>query len=592
MALAGLTLAATAAWGQSDPFSEPFPAVLELADLDGEIGFAAPGLSENDRAGFSVATAGDVNGDGIQDFVIGAYRAGPGGVAYVVFGRNQGSGSAFPQRLDLSDLDGQRGFRMITSSAFDQVGYSVASAGDVNHDGLDDLILGDPAGLSISAAYVVFGRDGAAGGFPAEIQLDDLDGSDGFRLRERDGQGQVGISVASAGDVNHDGVTDIIVGANTLDDPDLGPRTGASYVVFGRDTSIMGLFEPEVELDVLSVTDGFKIVGASAGDLSGSKVAGAGDINGDGVGDVIIGAASADPEGLRFAGAAYVVFGRDVAAVGPFPAAIPLAGLDGINGFRVRGLDASGACGASVASLGDVNGDGLDDAIIGAPRSGTGWRGESYVIFGKNVSIAGPFPASLDRSGLDGVVGFRIDGAAGGDEAGWSVTGADDINADGFDDVVVGAYSASPAGRTFAGSSSVVYGRDTTTGSGFPAVLDLADLDGIDGFSIHGIAEFDRTGERVAPAGDVNGDGVGDIIIGASRVDPEGRSDAGEVYIVYGRRPCRPDLDADGALTIFDFLAFQNFFDAMDPAADFDGDGDFTIFDFLAFQNAFDAGCP
>jgi hypothetical protein len=91
-----------------------------------------------------------------------------------------------------------------------------------------------------------------------------------------------------------------------------------------------------------------------------------------------------------------------------------------------------------------------------------------------------------------------------------------------------------------------------------------------------------------APAGDLNGDGRPDLVIAQSFSSP---LEIDRAYVVYGRSLCTPDLDGNGALTIFDFLEFQNLFDLMDPRADFDGDGDLTIFDFLAFQNAFDAGC-
>ena len=102
--------------------------------------------------------------------------------------------------------------------------------------------------------------------------------------------------------------------------------------------------------------------------------------------------------------------------------------------------------------------------------------------------------------------------------------------------------------------------------------------------NIEGAIANDRAGDALAPGGDLDGDGLDDLLIGAP-----GRRES--TYVLFGRGGCRADIDGDGELTIFDFLGFQNLFDAGDPLADFDGDGELTIFDFLAFQNAFDAGC-
>ena len=142
--------------------------------------------------------------------------------------------------------------------------------------------------------------------------------------------------------------------------------------------------------------------------------------------------------------------------------------------------------------------------------------------------------------------------------------------------------------------SSMAAAQSDPLAEPFPAVLQLVGLDGTTGFRLDGISAGDYSGESVASAGDVNGDGVDDLIIGAIYGDPGGRRNAGETYVVFGRdlAKCPADLDGNGDLTLLDFLAFRNLFDAGDPLADFDGDGRLTLFDFLAFQNAFDDGCP
>src|SRR5690606_35183543 len=153
-----------------------------------------------------------------------------------------------------------------------------------------------------------------------------------------------------------------------------------------------------------------------------------------------IGAYHADPLSRANAGESYVVFG----STSGFPSG-SLAGLDGSNGFRIDGAAAFDRSGYSVASAGDVNGDGFDDLLIGAAYADPGGNsaaGASYVVFGK----ASGFAASIDLAALDGATGFRVDGAAAGDYSGTSVASAGDVNGDGFGDLIVGATGAAPNG--------------------------------------------------------------------------------------------------------------------------------------------------
>src|SRR5262245_27855556 len=128
---------------------------IELSGLDGSNGFKINGVAAYDVSGYSVASAGDVNGDGFDDLIIGAYRADPNGeqsgASYVVFGSDQG----FAANLNLSTLDGSNGFKLSGVATYDWSGFSVASAGDVNGDGFDDVIIGSP---NADQSYVVFGK--------------------------------------------------------------------------------------------------------------------------------------------------------------------------------------------------------------------------------------------------------------------------------------------------------------------------------------------------------------------------------------------------------------------------------------------------
>ena len=143
-----------------------------------------------------------------------------------------------------------------------------------------------------------------------------------------------------------------------------------------------------------------------------------------------------------------------------------------------------------------------------------------------------PFPAILELSALSGSDGFVINGASTGDYS-WSVSSAGDVNGDGIGDIIIGAKSADPNSRSSAGASYVVFGR--STGDPFDPALELSALDGSDGFVINGVTNNDGSGVSVSSAGDVNGDGIDDLIIGASLADPNGRNYAGASYVLFGR---------------------------------------------------------
>jgi hypothetical protein len=196
---------------------------------------------------------------------------------------------------------------------------------------------------------------------------------------------------------------------------------------------------------MLDGLNGFQISGELADDNSGRSVSGAGDLNGDGFDDVIVGAERVDPNG-EYSGASYVVFGK----ASGFSAHMQLSMLDGTNGFQISGEAADDFSGRSVSAAGDVNGDGFDDLIVGAhgadPNCST--SGAAYVVFGK----AGGFSATLDLSSLDGTNGFQISGESYYDRSSASISDAGVFNGDGFDDLIIGAYSADPNGAT-SGSS-------------------------------------------------------------------------------------------------------------------------------------------
>ncbi|MES2264890.1 MAG: Ig-like domain-containing protein [Pseudomonadota bacterium] len=495
-------------------FSTPV-SVIALSGLDGTTGFRLDGVAADDHAGNSVSAAGDINGDGYADLIVGAYKAdlngSDSGASYVVFGKASG----FNSTIALSSLNGSTGFRLDGAGTGDNFGQSVSAAGDVNGDGYADLIVGanaaNPHSNDSGSSYVVFGK---ASGFSSTIALSSLDGSTGFRLDGAAQEDHAGLSVSAAGDVNGDGYADLIIGAYATDNG--GDDSGSGYVVFGKASG----FSSTIDLSSLDGTTGFRLDGV-AHDFSGSSVSTAGDINRDGYADLIVSAYRADPHGSD-SGSSYVVFGK----ASGFTSTLDLSTLNGTTGFRLDGAATSDNAGNSVSAAGDINGDGYADLIVGAILADNAGNdaGASYVVFGK----ASGFTSSIDLSSLDGTTGFRLDGAAAGDNAGRSVSAAGDVNGDGYDDLIVGASGADNGGSE-TGSSYVMFGK----ASGFTSTLALSSLDGTTGFRLDGAAAGDNAGRSVSAAGDVNGDGYADLIVGAYATD-NGGTDSGSGYVVFG----------------------------------------------------------
>jgi hypothetical protein len=330
------------------------------------------------------------------------------------------------------------------------------------------------------AAYVVYGGagnlaalDAADGALDSRLDLGKLDGKTGFSLDGFLGNvsgPEVGeIFVNSAGDLNGDGYSDLAVGSEAHD---------IVSIVFGGAAKLTALdvadgkADGHVALDSLNGVGGYKFVGGTVSDGIGGSTASAGDVNADGIEDLIIGAPYASPDGV-FSGTSYVVYGGTVNlaaldnADGVVDGEINLGLLNGKTGFRVDGVASSDYSGASVASAGDVNGDGKDDLLIGSFRfdsHGIQETGAAYILFGGLENISALDQADkiadgqLNLSLIDGIVGFRLEGVADTDLWGQHVAPAGDVNGDGYADYMIGSYVAESGGKGSAGATAIVYG--------------------------------------------------------------------------------------------------------------------------------------
>ncbi len=490
------------------------PTVIDLTTLTPTEGFVVQGDAAFDYAGYSISNAGDINGDGIDDFIIGAHSGDNGGTnageAYVIFGK----AGATRANIDLTTFSASNGFIIQGDAAYDFAGMSISSAGDINGDGIDDLIVGAPygnnGGYHAGEAYVIFGKAGAT---RANIDLTSLAATDGFIIQGDAAGDRAGTSVSSAGDINGDGIDDFIVGAAGVSN-----YQGAAYVIFGK----AGVTRANIDLTSLAATDGFIIQGDAAYDFAGTSVSSAGDINGDGFDDLIVGAPFGDNGGSS-AGEAYVIFGK----AGATRANIDLTSLAATDGFIIQGDAAGDQAGTSISSAGDINGDGIDDLIVGAYRSDYGGTdaGQAYVIFGK----AGAARANIDLDNLTATDGFIIQGGAAGDRAGFGVSAAGDVDGDGFDDLIVGA-RLGDLGGTDAGQAYVIFGKVGAT----RGTVNLNNLATHQGFILQGDNSGDNAGRSVSEAGDINGDGFADVLVGAPYNDIAGNN-SGSAYVIYGR---------------------------------------------------------
>jgi len=402
--------------------------------------------------GRSVSNAGDLNNDGFDDVIIGAsYAPSSTRKAYIFYG-----GEIMNSVADVT---------LTGTSPNSWFGSSVSSAGDVNGDGYDDVIVAEPG---MSRAYIFYGG----------VSMNNVEDV----ILTGEVAGAFGGSVSSAGDVNNDGYDDVIVG-----DVDFDFGRGRAYIYFGG-------------ANMNNIAD-VTMTGEAIEDYFGEPVSSAGDVNGDGYSDVIVGAAGY----MQGIGRAYIYFGG--------------ASMNNTADVTIT-IGVTGEIpSVSVSSAGDVNGDGYSDVIIGDFQySASTGRASIY----------------LGGVAMNNIADVTMTGEATSNEFGYSVSEAGDVNDDGFDDVIVGARHYGPDNK---GRGYIFFGN---------SILDnIADIK-LEGDNSSN-SEF---GNSVSTAGDVNGDGYSDLVVGAYGFE----NNKGKAYIYLSSPP-------DNRKNLFLFGAIQGLYD-------------------------------
>jgi len=426
----------------------------------------ADAMVESDQAnanlGYSVSGAGDVNGDGYADVIVGATNYDNG---------QSNEGAAFVYHGSAAGINTIASAIVESDQAGSYFGWSVSGAGDVNGDGYADVIVGatqyDNGQSNEGAAFVYHGSAAGINTTAASMVESDQAGA------------SLGRSVCAAGDVNGDGYADVIVGASHYDNGQIDE--GVAFVYHGSAAGINTIADAMVEPD-------------QANTYMGIGVSGAGDVNGDGYSDIIVGAHNYD-NGQNDEGAAFVYYGS-------------AAGINTIAGARVESDQSGALMGYSVSGAGDVNGDGYADVIVG-----------SYLYDNGQFDEGAAFIYHGSAAGINTIAAAMVESNQASAQLGWSVSGAGDLNGDGYADIIAGAYEYDN-GQFNEGGAFVYHGSATGINTTADAVVESGQANAQMGWGVSG-------------AGDVNGDGYADVVVGVPNYD-NGQGDEGAAFVYHG----------------------------------------------------------
>jgi Ca2+-binding RTX toxin-like protein len=488
-------------------------------------GFVINGDAANSQSGAAVSTIGDLNNDGLGDLIVGAPGADQ---VYVVYG--QASGTA----INLSDLaTGSGGFVLEAETATDGFGFKVSPAGDINGDGIKDFLVGAPDVAPVNSHDVTNSGSGKVyavlGGSSANLS-DVVAETHGFVLSGSKGE-RAGFSLSGGGDINGDGLADMVIGAPYADDiydqagNILTKVTGKAYVVFG-DT--IGQSFDLSTLDASNNTRGYAITKSydasviTGNELAGQWVSNLGDFNGDGYSDIGIGGNI---------GVLSVNLGQANASSHPISA--NAANIDFHHRLSADLVNNTVQVEQSqgLYAAGDVNGDGLADVAIAHLKVNEhNNQGDKLwftaILLGDTdtttaVDISDVIAGTTTR-GFSIIPGYSRSGEM-------EVSSIGDINGDGLDDLLIG-YVQDTQSSPAMDEAYVVYGKTDFN------QINLTDVaNGTGGFSLNSNQGQAQLGFAVSAGGDINGDGLADLLIGAPAATVNSLTQAGQTYVLYGK---------------------------------------------------------
>ncbi|MBN7786022.1 FG-GAP repeat protein [Ponticoccus gilvus] len=476
---------------------------LKIGELNGRNGVLLRGSQLEDRFGRSVSS-GDFNGDGLGDILVGAVGTNPTGAGYLFYGPNDG----FPAVIDLNGNASFYGIKLTSGTEARAIAWESTFIGDVNGDGFDDILVsGFPLDSEIrfaGRAFVVFGSDSA----PFEIDVDMLDGTNGFTLATEILGGRFGSRPAKLGDINGDGVDDFSVS-----------RQNEDFIFFGSQSGRPA----SIDVDTLAPEDGVKIDAS----LASNWIKPVGDLDGDGIGDFMLSAQLTEVEGVEDAGVVYVIYSQPET----FPRVITEENIGSVDGFAIRGTLQGQKLGRSLGDAGDFNGDGFLDIAVGYfdnPQILDPGDSAIQIIFGDGNRIS----TDIDLPSASGGLGLLIEGLESSINR---IESSGDVNGDGLDDLIIGAFETKTLGVASGGAVYVVYGTtDTST-------ISVDDLDGTNGYTLSGANLWGfELGWTVSAGGDLNGDGYDDIVVGqryeyeSFMPSPGTSPQIGEAFVIYG----------------------------------------------------------